>query len=76
MSATKAFDLRAPEGQRDLEEPVGPDEIVGESGAERIAPPGGTRDMTATFANDGVVNQVEYRRVRGLRRRQRQSEPA
>lgn len=50
---------------RDLEKAVGPDEIVSKSGAQRIAPPGSASDMTATFANDCVVDQADDWRVRG-----------
>ena len=55
------------QGQRDLEESVGPDEVIGKGGAKRIAPPGSASDMTATFANDCVVDQADDWRIRRQR---------
>ena len=43
--------------QRNLQEAAGPDEIVGEVRPQRIAPPGGARDVTAALAKQRVIEQ-------------------
>ena len=49
-------------GQSDgeLQEPAGPDEVVGKMRTEGIASPGRTADLSAPLATQGVIHQRDH----------------